>query len=75
MVLWLPKTTAASVRTESSTEGAIDVNNIITKKFAYQRPRSMERVKGFFQLGKLVTHKSFKLISAPKPLSLTSPTI
>ena len=75
MVLWLPKTTATSVRTESSMEGAIDVNNTITKKFVDQRPRSVEIVKGFFPLGKLVTHKSFKLISAPKPLSLTSHTI
>ena len=70
-----PKTTATSVRTESNMEGAIDVNNTITKKFADLRPISMERVKGFFPLGKLVTHKSFKLISVPKPLSLTSPAI
>ena len=70
-----PKTTATSVMTESPTEGAIDVNNTITKKFADLRPISMERVKGFFPLGKLVTHKSFMIISAPKHLSLTSPTI
>ena len=75
MVLWLPKTTATSVRTESSTKGAIDVNNTRTKKFADQRPISMERVKGFFPLGKLVTHKSFMLILALKPLSLTSHTV